>query len=219
MRDTIIVDIETASITDAEQYLEPIEAPANYKNADAIERYVKDATVRAIDRCSLDPDLCRLVALGWMFTRDTEPTIWSCQNSTQERDALEKFWRDYDAAHDPELVTFNGLRFDLPVLMRRSLYLGIRFPLLNLDKYRTPHIDLLDKLTHHGVLTAHSLRFYLSRFGIPVNDEHTGKDVAELVRAGDWAAVAAHCRADVLGTKQLAERIGAVRTREVAEVF
>jgi hypothetical protein len=215
MREAVIVDIETYPIDDADQYVEPVEAPANYKDPEKIAAYIASAQQKAVDRCGLDPDLCRIVALGWMFAGEPTPQVKVCKTVTEERDALEYFWRD---AMDQPLVTFNGLKFDLPVLMRRSLYLGIAHPMLNLDRYRTPHIDLFNRLTFNGAISGHSLKFYLSRFGIASDDETSGKDTAALVRANDWKSVAAHCEADVRGTKQLAVRIGALTVPKVAEV-
>jgi hypothetical protein len=242
MRDPITVDIETFTIEDADQYLdppEPIEPPDlgaiepaknlvdPIKIAADIEKKRKAAMddyhakclamvqkrLQLLDRCALDPDLCRCVAIGWQFASESTPQVRVCRTTTDEKDALEYFWRDVT---DHPLVSFNGLKFDFPILMRRSLYLGLRHPLLNLDRYRTHHIDLLDKLTHHGTIQGHALRFYLARFGYAVDDVHTGKDIAALVKAGDWEAVEAHCRADVLGTKWLAERMGLLQRVEAA---
>jgi uncharacterized protein YprB with RNaseH-like and TPR domain len=218
MRTHVIVDVETAAIDDADQYIEPVEAPGNYKDPIKIAEYIAGAQAKAKDRCGLDPDLCRIVALGWMYASDDTPKVRLCKTVVEERAALEQFWTDVTAG-DVSFVTFNGIKFDLPVLLRRSLYLHVQAPALNLDRYRTPHVDLLAKLTYNGVLAAHSLRFYLSRFGIAIDDLTTGKDIADLVREERWEDIAAHNRADVLGTRALALRINALsRPREYAEV-
>jgi hypothetical protein len=215
----IILDLETAAIGDADQYIEPADAPANYKDPLKIAEHVASATAKAVDRCGLDPDLCRIVALGWMRANDGQPEVRVCKTETEERDTLERFWLDY-AIDEPALVTFNGLKFDIPVLMRRSLYLRVPHPSVSLDRYRTPHIDLFNRLTFNGAITGHSLKFYLSRFGIANDDLTSGKDIAALVKAGDWNAVRDHCASDVLSTKQLAERIGAIRVvREATGAF
>ena len=216
MRRSLVCDIETFAIHDAAQYLEPVEAPSNYKDEAKIAAYIKEAEAKQLGRCALDPDLCRIVALGWMHEGNDHPEVLITPDEQTERYALEMFWR---VAHERTLVTFHGLAFDLPVLMRRSLYLGIEHPILNLDKYRTPHCDLLARLTFNGVLPAHKLRFYLARFGIPVDDLTTGKDIAALVEANDWKGVMAHCEADVRGTHALAQRLGYIGVaQEVAHV-
>ena len=106
------------------------------------------------------------------------------------------------------LVGFNILAFDLPVLLRRSQYLGLTAPYINLDRYRTPHCDLMQKLSFNGALKFHSLTFYGKRFAVGVPDATKGSDIAALVQAENWAAVEAHCRADVETTAALAERLG-----------
>lgn len=212
MADTraLIVDIETGSIADAETYLEPVSAPDNYKDPVKIAAYEADARQKQIDRCALDPDLCRVVAIGYMLEDWSEPEIVLARTQQEECEALEQFWRLARLPNNTTrpLVTFDGLKFDLPVLMRRSLYLHVAHPILNLDKYRTPHIDLYARLTHNGTIDGHKLRFYMARFGIHVDDMTSGKDIAGLIAAGDWTAVAEHCKADVIGTKALAHRLG-----------
>jgi uncharacterized protein YprB with RNaseH-like and TPR domain len=206
----LIVDLETVSIADAEQYLtDPITAPSNWKDPEKIAAYIADATKSQLNKCALDPDLARIVALGYIFQDSNTPVVHVIKDEATEQWALTEFWRHViTAGNSPrQLVTFNGLRFDLPVLMRRSLYLGVPYPKLNLDRYRTIHLDLYDILTYHGVLPAHSLRFYCARFGILIDDLTTGKDIAQLVAEGNLDAVVAHCQADVMATQALARRV------------
>jgi predicted PolB exonuclease-like 3'-5' exonuclease len=105
------------------------------------------------------------------------------------------------------IVSFNGFGYDLPVLMRRSQYLGIAHPFISLDRYRSPHIDLMQKLTFNGQIKAHKLRFYSSRFGMAVEDPHDGAEIAALVKAGDWKAVESHCLADLAQTRFIAQKL------------
>jgi hypothetical protein len=240
---SIIADVETFPLDDVEQYLTPlpeIQPPdlgliAAAKNlvdpvkiaADIEKRRVAAVTdyhaaiaaqqaqwQALIDGCSLEPDLGRIVACGWMFIEDAEPRVLVCQSESEERDALDYFARDYAATTNPQIVTFNGLRFDLLYMMRRATFLGVRFPILNVDRYRTPHLDLQAILSYNGILKFRSLKFYLNRFGLQNDDLTTGKDITSMVRAGDWEGVKAHNRADVIGTKLLAQRLGLIeRTR------
>lgn len=208
----LILDIETAPCERAADFLEDPKPPSNYKNPEAIASYVENAKVEALAKCGLDPDLGRIVALGWMLEGQEEPTVRTCRAEVDEADALKELWRLVvlpSGAHRP-LVTFNGNGFDLPFLMRRSLYLGMVYPQLNIDRFRTTHIDLMAKLTFNGILKAHSLKFYAKRFCLPVEDDTKGADIPALVRDGSdtaWRAIHDHCKADVLTTYLLASRL------------
>jgi hypothetical protein len=97
------------------------------------------------------------------------------------------------------------------LLLRRALYLGVKSPNIQIDKFKHPHvIDLMDLLSYSGKMKPHSLSFYCQRFGIPVNDENSGKDIAALIAADNWPAVEAHCASDVAATYALAKRMGVV---------
>jgi 3'-5' exonuclease len=204
----LIVDVECVGVENAADYMEPIEAPSNYKDPLKIDAYIKEATEKAIERCGLDPDLCRIVALGHGDVDGNDHVI-ICQDEAAEKQALEALWNRVVniAGAVRSLVTFNGFGYDLPVLMRRSQLLGVEYPELNLDKYRSPHIDLMQRLTWRGVIKPHSLKFYASRFGLPVMDETDGSQIAELVKAGNWKAVEEHCLSDLQLTRFLAQKL------------
>lgn len=210
----LIVDIEAVGVDNAADFLEPISAPSNYKDPIAIEKYVAEATAKAIDRCGLDPDLCRIVALGYAYESGGE-YVSICRTEAEEATALRVFWCDAGAL---TIVSFNGFGYDLPVLMRRSQYLGVDHPALSLDRYRSPHVDLMQRLTWNGVIKAHGLKFYASRFGLPVEDDVHGSQIAALVRAGDWAGVESHCRSDLKLTRFLAQKLKLIPSAVEPEV-
>jgi hypothetical protein len=208
----LILDLETFALDDARHFIEEPTAPANYKDPEKIAAYIAQRKIELIDRCALDPDLCRIVAIGWDSPDACGgPTVDYADTEQEERALLVEAWdviRGDGLSMGPSLVGFNLLAFDLPVLIRRSQYLGLRIPPLNLDKYRTPHVDLMERLSFNGKIKAHSLDFYCKRFGIEVADDVSGADVDALVKAGEWDRVLGHCRADVQKTRLLAERLG-----------
>jgi hypothetical protein len=105
--------------------------------------------------------------------------------------------------------------------MARSRLLGIDAPLLNLDRYRSPHPDLMQILTFRGAIPARSLTWFAKRFGLPITDETTGADIGPLVQAGNYEAVRAHCTSDLELTHALAVRLGLIRAAtpdQVAEM-
>ena len=209
----IICDVETLAHPDAGQWLEPVKAPSNYKDPAKIAAAVAEGTAERDQKLGLDPDCCVIAALGYVVVGSDEPVCDVTYGSEHtEAGALDAFWHLYAAPQgqqETRLVTFYGRQFDLPVLMRRSMYLGVKFPKLNLDRYRSPHIDVWDVLTYNGALrTAHSLKFYGKRLGIGTLDKVDGGDVAQLAKVGNWDAIREHCLSDVGLTHALASKLG-----------
>ncbi len=201
----IVFDVETAPLPEAAAYLPPAEAPANYKDEAKIKAYVEEATAKEVSRCALDVDLCRVVAIGWWSETESEPSMMHA-GAVNEREMLMTFWA---LVGDRHLVGFNCVTFDLPVLLRRSLYLGVHPPNIALDRYRHPGVtDLLQLLSYNGALKLRGLSFYAKRFGFDVADDITGADIAQAVAEERWADVEHHVKADVHKTALLAAKLG-----------
>ena len=211
-RPWIVVDIETMPLPDCVRYLtEPIEAPSNWKDPIKIAGYIEEARRKQLDKAALDLDLCEIAAIGiglplasYQQTRQTTPEadmlrgLWSFVRNIQSNGGV--------------LVGFNCLSFDLPILLRRSLYLGVEPPSIAVDKYRHDGvIDVADVLTYGGRMAWRSLGFYCQRFGIPHDDSVDGAQIPALAAAGEWGQVEAHVRADVASTTALAARIGLIQ--------
>lgn len=213
---SVVIDIETVAVDGIET--EPVSAPANYKDPEKIAAYIAQAEAAQRERAALYPWTARVVALG-TASGEHEPTVVVLPSEAEEREALTWFWRtavhEEDARFVRPLIGFNHRTFDLPVLMARSTLLGVRYQPLNLDRYRTPHVDLMDKLTFYGAVPARSLHWFARRFGLPVDDTVRGADVAKLVAEGDWEDVRAHCASDVQLTRALAQRLGLMRGGKV----
>jgi predicted PolB exonuclease-like 3'-5' exonuclease len=200
----LVFDIETAPLPDAADYLEAIEVPANYKDPEKIATYVAECHAEQLKRCSLDVGLCRIVAIGMWRDRESAPEILTAADM-DEPAMLARFWTNADRR---QLVGFNCITFDLPVLLRRSLYLGVRAPSIQVDRFRHPTVtDLLQVLSHHGALRLRSLNFYCRRFGFAVTDTLTGADIAAAVANGRWSEIETHVRADVQKTALLAAKV------------
>lgn len=203
-----IFDIETAPIDGAAAYLESATAPANYKDPAKIAAYIEEANQAALAKAALDVDLCRVVAIG--IGRGSSVDVSTAPSEAHEREILKCFWQDIG---NTELCGYNVLDFDLPVLLRRSLYLDVDAPKIEVGRYRHDRvIDLMQLLSFDGKLKFRGLSFYCKRFGIPNADETTGADVGAMVERGDWDGVRTHCRQDVEKTVALARRVGVLRT-------
>ena len=208
-RGGLIFDCECVALDDAGAYLEPVSAPSNYKDEAKIAAYCEQARREQVEKAALDIDLARIVALGMLDESAAGPQVLTIGSAEDEHSALTLFWKLVTATPRPTLIGFNVIGYDLPLLLRRSLYLGVKAPRLPINRYRHDGIeDLLLMLSFDGAQKFRSLGFYCRRFGIDVPDPHTGADLAALVACGDLGAVADHCAADIRKTAALAERLG-----------
>lgn len=204
----VCIDIEATSIDGAAEYLEPVSAPANYKDADKIKAYMAEAQRAALDKCALDPDLARIVAIGISIPEMDEPVIITAKDEAQERELLRRTW---EAIGTRTIIGYNVLGYDLLVLLRRSLYLGVPALPIQVDKYRHPQvIDLIQVTSFNGAIKFRGLKFYAKRLGLKINDAIQGKDIPALVAAGKWDEVNAHVKSDVELTVALARELGVI---------
>jgi predicted PolB exonuclease-like 3'-5' exonuclease len=206
----VVLDIETVPAVGCESFIDlsEIKAPSNYKDEQKIAAYIDNAKRKAVDNAGLDLDLCEVACIGWELPDGTGAVM--PRNLYPEDVILRRFWQ---AIGEAQLVGFNVWGFDLPVLVRRSQYLGIPMPSFRLET-RWPVVRVIDlqyTLSFGRKELIRSLDFYCKRFGIQHDDTVKGEDVARLVAAGKWDQVIAHCYADVFSTHALAKRLGLVR--------
>jgi predicted PolB exonuclease-like 3'-5' exonuclease len=125
------------------------------------------------------------------------------------------------------LVTFNGRRFDLPVLELAALRHGIAAPRhFNEDsqarsRYSTArHYDLFDYLTNHGaVALAGGMDLLLKMIGMPGKTGMDGSMVQEYFEAGRLEEIHRYCRNDVVQTYFLFLRVALMRGEIGADTY
>src|SRR5690606_16584599 len=177
----VIFDLETVAIDRATDLVEPVSAPSNYKDEAKIASYVAEKQAEQISKAALYPWTARVVAIGWYDTNADRPraTVQVCRTEQDEKHTLMDFWsmasRD-DGRFLIPLCGFNSLSFDLPMLVARSMLLGVKHPMPSLDRYRSPHPDLMQILSFKGAIPSRSLKWYAKRFGIPCEDTVSGAD-------------------------------------------
>lgn len=215
----IVLDVETYSDTSAESLLEPPAADKRLTDPAKIAADLEAKATAQRDRMSLDPYAGRVVAVGWQTECNADAGVLTCQTDDLERGALvliaNQIRIDTYQGIRRHVVGYNTLRFDLPFLITRARLLGVSWPSVDLRRYNNRDVtDLYSLLTFDGTLQEGALRRTLPtmarRFGLAVEDETTGADVAQMVREGRWSEVAAHCRSDVALTVALARRVGVI---------
>lgn len=211
-----LTDLETVGLDDAASWVEdePISAPSNYKDPEKIAAYIKEATEKRQERFALDADTCRIVALGYWDIGEGDPTVVLCRDEAEERHALTAYWDSY-RQKGTRIIGYNIIRFDLVVLLLRSLFLNVKAPeMVIAPAWKTYHIDLYERLSLGGARDrkdVKSLKFYAKKLGIPIYDDISGKDVAAAVKAGEFDKVINHCMYDLDLTRALAERLGVLK--------
>jgi predicted PolB exonuclease-like 3'-5' exonuclease len=213
----IVFDVETLAVDGIE--IEPVSAPPNYKDPEKITAYILEAEKAQREKAGLYPWTNCIIALGWCEETDDVERVTIANGEAAEatmiREFLERVVDARTSAVTP-LVGFNHLAFDLPTLMARARLLGVRCPEFSIDRYRSPHPDLMQILTFRGAIAARSLKWYAKRFGLNTDDAFSGKEIATLYEDQNWDAIKAHCASDVRLTRQLAERLGVMKPRPVA---
>ena len=108
----------------------------------------------------------------------------------------------------PQLVTFNGSGFDLPVLRYRAMVNEVSAPGLSarpyFNRYTEDAIDLCDVLASFNPQCRASLDEICRLMGMPGKpDGLCGSDVETYFRDGKIGEIAAYCESDVVNTYRL----------------
>lgn len=131
---------------------------------------------------------------------------------SSESDLLRDFWVGFDRHAGARLVTFNGRRFDVPVLTQRALRWGVSpAPIYKGDyrqRFKDSHIDIMEILSDYGSSTALSQNEAAVMLNVPGKLGVDGGDVAELWSQGNVADIAAYCTCDVATLTLCFARLG-----------
>ena len=161
------------------------------------ERQPKDRSDPA-EKLAFDPNFIRPCVAGFC---DGEKT-WSFGlndflGENPEAQLLQAIWDEIETVD--RIVTFNGWSFDLPLLLRRSWYLGIApSKFISLKKYESQlHIDVRMVLANWDSYARGSLDLYARlKLGLAKKDGIDGSQVQAMWDAGKYAEVKAYCEQD-----------------------
>lgn len=211
----LAIDIETIP-TEAAMALPYPEAdrqpPGSMSKPETIAAWrEKDRAAWEVDRVkaySLNPRFGRVAAIGFAESADpTEAGSDIVRSEAVEAEVLGEMW-EYLRAHGP-IATFNGLGFDLPFLVTRSIILGVT-PVNIADYLRryqvTSHLDCRMVLTSWDQFAKGTMDDWLAALGLPAKRGH-GSEVYALVQAGAWDEVRNYAASDAHLTYLLAQRV------------
>jgi 3'-5' exonuclease len=152
---------------------------------------------------------CRPVVLGvmWLDEELAVKRIGTIGEGKDEAGMMSDF-AEFMNARKPNIVTWNGRAFDLPVLALRGLRFGLNFNWYYRGegyRYRFSeegHLDLGDVLSDHGAARMTSLDGAARLVGLPGKgkDGVDGSQVEGLYHAGQIEVLRHYCLSDVAQT-------------------
>ena len=156
----------------------------------------------------------RVVAISCVLRSREGLTVWSLGDLASPEDELVQRFFDGIDKLSPDLVSWNGSGFDLPVLTYRALLHGVTAPRFwetgeadtafrynnYLSRYHWRHTDLMDVLSGYQGRGRISLASMATLLGFPGKLGFDGSQVWDAFCAGNLAAIRAYCETDVLNT-------------------
>lgn len=158
--------------------------------------------------------LHRVVAISCALREREHFKVWSLGDSGEaEGDLIRRFF-DGIEKYTPQLVSWNGGGFDLPVLHYRGLLHGLRAPRYwdmgeedrdfkwnnYVNRYHTRHLDLMDLLSLYQLRAAAPLDDLARLLGFPGKLGMDGSQVWDAYQRGEIAAIRNYCETDVANT-------------------
>lgn len=208
----IVLDVASAPIADVEQFIDTPKPRKGTKDVEKQEAQIAEKRQALIDGAGLDLDLARLSGVGYQIDDGTPQVIDLCRTEEDERIVLRNL-AAFLSTPSYRLVTYNGFSFDIPLLMRRARYLDVKFPIVNLDRYRSPHRDLLLELSDRDPQRKRSLSFYVKRLGMDLVKPLDGAEESRVHETGAWDLLEQSIRHDVTATTRLAEWMGILQAQ------
>jgi len=156
----------------------------------------------------------RIVAISCALREGATFKVWSLGNPDDAEAVLIQRFFDGIEKFTPQLVSWNGGGFDLPVLHYRSLIHGVAAPRYwdwgdddrefkwnnYLGRYHTRHLDLMDVLAMYQPRNNAPLDEMARLAGFPGKLGMDGSKVWEAYRQGRLAEIRNYCETDVVNT-------------------
>lgn len=190
--------------------------------------YVMQAKRReAVGNEFLSYEQQRVVAISVALRSRDGFKVWSLGDpSAPEAQIIQRFY-DGIEKYTPDLVSWNGGGFDLPVLHYRALRHGVQAPRYweagdedqafrynnYLNRYHMRHLDLMDVLSSYQPRARVSLQAAANLLGLPGKLGMSGDKVWDAYLDGHLEAIRNYCETDVLNTFLVYVRFELMRGR------
>jgi predicted PolB exonuclease-like 3'-5' exonuclease len=218
---TLVFDIETVPDVELGRKLYDV---ADLDDAAVAQvMFTKQRQLRQND--FLPPPQQRVVAISAVLRSRDGLRIFSLgDEQSPEKELVQRFFDGLER-YSPELVSWNGSGFDLPVLHYRALRHGVNahrywevgetdrdFRYNNyLSRFHWRHIDLMDVLSGFGASNRASLELVAQLLGLPGKLGMSGAHVWSSYQRGELGAIRNYCETDVLNTYLIYLRFQLIR--------
>ncbi len=208
----LVFDIE--SIPDAEGLRRTTEVPPGLDDAQVVEHW-RARRAEAGQGDFMPLHLQRVLAISCVFRNAEGLRVHSLvdRDGQSEGRIVQQFFQIIEK-HSPQLVSWNGSGFDLPVLHYRGLIHGVvadkywdlgdddrEFKWNNyISRYHMRHLDLMDLLAKYNGRANAPLDALAKLCGFPGKLGMDGSQVWPQYLAGQTDAIHQYCETDVLNT-------------------
>jgi 3'-5' exonuclease len=222
MTPTLVFDIETVPDVDGMRRLHRL--PTTLSDADVMAWALQQR--RVVTGGDFVPlHLQRVVAIACAMREGQVFRVWSLgETSDPEPELIRRFYDGIDR-YTPQLVSWNGGGFDLPVLNHRAMIHGVtaakfwdwgdddrEFKFNSyLGRYHTRHLDLMDVLSMYQPRASAGLNAMARLCGFPGKLGLDGSQVHAAYAAGKLEEIRRYCETDAMNTYLLYLRFQLVR--------
>lgn len=205
--DTLIFDIETIPDADVGRRLYDFKELSDADVVRALEQlqYQKNGTT------FMPHYLHKILVISLIHV--SAHGIKLCSLKGEEKEIVQQFFKGLEK-YEPELVSWNGKRFDLPVLHYRCLLHSVPAPSYwevgdnktnfrynnYFNRYHWRHLDLMDVLAGYDSYAVAPLDKIAKLIGAPGKSAIDGSQVWDYYQQGKYEDVVNYCEADVVNT-------------------
>lgn len=232
MKPVLVFDIET--IPDVPGFRKLNELPAELSDAEVAELAFQQRRART-GNDFIQLHLQRVVAISCVLRTMEGFKVWSLAEPGLGEAAIIQRFFDGIEKFTPQIVSWNGSGFDLPVLHYRGMLHGVSAPRYwdmgegdyadsrdfkwnnYISRYHTRHLDLMDLLAMYNGRANAPLDELAKLFGFPGKLGMDGSKVWEAWQAGQAADIRDYCETDVVNTYLVYNRFRRMRGEFSAE--
>ena len=232
MKPVLVFDIET--IPDVAGLRRINDLPGELSDAEVAELAFQQRRAKS-GNDFLPLHLQRVVAISCVLRTLEGFKVWSLAEPDLDEAAIIQRFFDGIEKFTPQIVSWNGSGFDLPVLHYRGMLHGVVAPRYwdmgegdyadsrdfkwnnYISRYHTRHLDLMDLLALYNGRANAPLDDLAKLFGFPGKLGMDGSKVWEAWQAGQAADIRDYCETDVVNTYLVYNRFRRMRGELTAQ--